>query len=59
MILNAQTTKHALNISVAIPVKIPIHVAKVLSVKPKVIVLFANVHLDGVVIHQLSAFNVG
>jgi len=59
MTLNARITKLALSISAEIHVKMPILVVNLQNVRPKATEQFANVQLDGEVIHQLSVSNVG
>lgn len=58
MTQNAQTTRHAPNFNVETHVKMPIHVAKVLSVRQKVTAPFANVPMDGVDTQQQNVSNV-
>lgn len=58
MTQNAQTTWHAPNTNVGILVKMPIHAAKVLNVRQKVIVPFANVQMDGEEVPQQNVSNV-
>lgn len=58
MTQNVQTTRHAPNTNVGTRVRIPIHVERVLSVRQKVTVLFANVLMDGVDIPQQNVSNV-
>jgi hypothetical protein len=54
----AQTTRHAPNTSVGTHVKMQILVEKVLNVRQKVTVLFANALMDGVDIPQQNVSNV-
>lgn len=58
MTQNAQMTRHAPNTNVATHVKMQIHVERVLNVRQKVTVLFANALMDGVDIPQQNASNV-
>ena len=59
MTLSALTTKLAFKTNVEILVWMTALVERVQNVSQKVIVLFVGVQLDGVVILQLNAINVG
>jgi hypothetical protein len=59
MTLSALTTKLVFKTNVLILVWMTAHVERVLNVSQRVIVLFVDAQLDGVVILQLNAINVG